>query len=122
MADYTPFFTGGVKPYTATTSAAVTGGQLLVASATGTVGPSGLGGVAVGVAAHDAASGAKVSVWPIRNCVHETATPTGAAFNVTLQAAATGQVDPLGAGTFEKLIGVTLTTAGAAAKVRWIGV
>lgn len=72
MADYTPVYSGGVVPFTATTSAIVTGGQVLEVSATGTVAAAGANSVKfIGVAGHDAASGARVDVWPIVNCVHE---------------------------------------------------
>jgi predicted transcriptional regulator len=71
MAEYTPVFTGGVVPFTATTSGAVTAGRVLAASATGTVAHAAADStVAVGVAAHDAASGAKVTVWPLEGCTH----------------------------------------------------
>ena len=57
MADYSPVYSGGVTPFTQTTSAAVTGGQVLEVTATGTVGPATAATVKpVGVAAHDAAS------------------------------------------------------------------
>jgi len=72
MADYQPVFSGGAVPWTATTSAGVTGGRVLAASATGTVAHAAADStVAVGVAAHDAASGAKVTVWPLDGVVHE---------------------------------------------------
>jgi hypothetical protein len=72
MADYQPIVSGGAVPWTATTSAIVTGGRVLAASATGTVAHAAADStVAVGVAAHDAASGAKVTVWPLDGVVHE---------------------------------------------------
>src|SRR6266581_1006849 len=94
MSDYTPVYTGGALPLTITTSGAVTGGQVLVASAAGTVAASGAASaVAIGVAAHDAASGARVSVWPLANVVHEIVTT----------------------GTVTALDGVTSSTAGTVA-------
>ena len=123
MADYTPVFTGGSRPFTSTTSATVTGGQVLVVSGTGTVGPAGAGsGLCVGVAAHDAASGAQVTVWPLPGVVHETTTPTGVTAGNALASAAAGTVDPgtlatlAAAGT---LIGLALTTATAGNKCQW---
>lgn len=72
MADYTPIYVGGVQPFTATTSAAVTGGKVLVWSGASTVGHSGADSALVaGVAAHDAASGGRVSVWPVEGCIHQ---------------------------------------------------
>lgn len=71
MAEYAPLYTGGVVPFTATTSAAVTSGRVLAISATGTVAHAGADStVAVGVAAQSAASGALVTVWPLDGCVH----------------------------------------------------
>lgn len=129
MADYTPVYTAGARPATYTTSASVTGGTLLAVSGTATVATAGaLSAIVVGVAAHDAASGAKVSVWPLDGLVHEVV----AANNITqgngIQSAASGQADPAttslatqaAAGT---LIGVALTTvtAGSGAVVRFLG-
>ena len=125
MADYTPVYTGGAVPFTQTTSAAVTGGQVLVASAASTVGPSGgASAVAIGVAAHDAASGAKVSVWPLANVVHEltttgTVTALDGVTSSTAGTVATGVVATVAAaGT---LIGIALTTATTGNKVRFVG-
>jgi hypothetical protein len=124
VADYTPVFEGGAIPFTQTTSGAVTGGQVLVASAAGTVAAAGgVSAVVVGIAAHDAASGAKVSVWPINNVIHElTCTGTITALDGVSSAAA-GAIATVvvatgaAAGT---LIGIALTT-GTTAKIRFIG-
>jgi hypothetical protein len=125
MADYTPVYSGGAVPFTLTTSAAVTGGQVLVASAAGTVGPSaGASAVAIGVAAHDAASGGKVTVWPLANVVHEltttgTVTALDGVTSGTAGTVATGVVATVAAaGT---LIGIALTTATTGNKVRFVG-
>jgi hypothetical protein len=115
VADYQPVFTGGAKPWTATTSAAVTGRRLLVESGSGTVAMAGADATdVVGVAAFDAASGAKVTVWPIDGVIHELeasgATTTGSA----IVSDANGQVKSAtlataaAAGT---LIGLATTTA-----------
>lgn len=125
MADYTPVFSGGVLPVTFTTSGAVTGGQILAASATGTVAAAGAASaVWVGVAAHDAASGAKVAVWPLANVVHElVATGTITALD-GVSSAASGGIQTVvvatgaAAGT---LLGIALTTASNPNKVRFIG-
>ncbi len=125
MSDYTPVYTGGALPLTFTTSGAVTGGQVLVASAAGTVAASGAASaVAIGVAAHDAASGARVSVWPLANVVHEivttgTVTALDGVTSSTAGTVATGVVATVAAaGT---LIGIALTTATTGLKVRFIG-
>lgn len=125
MADYTPIYDGGADPFTQTTSGAVTGGQVLVASGAGTVAAAGgASAVAVGIAAHDAASGAKVTVWPLTNVVHEivttgTVTALDGVTSATAGTVATGVVATVAAaGT---LIGIALTTATTGNKVRFIG-
>ncbi|MEO3929246.1 capsid cement protein [Micromonosporaceae bacterium B7E4] len=123
MADYLPVYTGGVVPFTATTSGAVTGGRVLAASATGTVAHAAADSTGVvGVAAHDAASGAKVTVWPIDNCVHELEASGAIAALAGVVTDANGQVKTAtlataaAAGT---LIGTALTTAaGSPLKLR----
>lgn len=130
MADYTPVYTGGVKPFSLAASAAVTGGQLVVVSGAGTVANSAAtSALVVGVAAHDAASGGRVSVWPLANCIHEVPVGTGtvtagdgvvsaAAQNGSVISAPTSIATQAAAGT---LIGIALTTATATNKVRFIG-
>jgi len=62
MTDYLPRYKHGAS-ITRTASAAITGGQLLAVSGSGTVAPSGANATNwVGVAAQDAASGAGVTV------------------------------------------------------------
>jgi hypothetical protein len=63
MSDYLPVYTPG-QAFTLTASAAITGGQLLEVTGSGTVGPAAAGSVkVVGVAAFDCASGARITVW-----------------------------------------------------------
>jgi hypothetical protein len=126
MADYSPVYSGGIQAFTATTSAAVTGGRVLEVSGNGTVAQAGAGSlVAVGVAAHDAASGARVTVWPLANVVHELPVATGtvtAADGVT--SSTTGGVTTAVVGTAAAagtLIGIALTTAASPNKVRFVG-
>ena len=115
MADYTPIFTAGVVPWTATTAGAVTGGRVLAASATGVVTHAGADStVAVGVAAHDAASGAKVTVWPLDNCIHQleaTGAITALAGVVTDTAGQVKTATIATAAAAGTLIGTALTTA-----------
>lgn len=127
MADYSPVYTGGVKPFTATTSGAVIGGTLAAVSGSGTVATAGaLSAVCVGVFAHDAASGARVTIWPLDGCIHELVAANGITQGNGIQSAASGQVDPAttslatqaAAGT---LIGVALTTVTSGNKVRFQG-
>jgi hypothetical protein len=125
MADYTPVYSGGVEPVTFTTSGAVTGGQVLVVSATGTVAAAaGVSAVVVGIAAHDAASGARVTVWPITNVIHEiVATGTVTALD-GISSAAAGIVQTVAVATGAAagtLIGIALTTATNPNKVRFMG-
>lgn len=123
MADYTPVTTGGNKPFTSTASAAITGGQLVAVSGTGTVAPAGAdSGIVVGVAAHDAANGAKVAVWPLVGPIHETTTSAGVTAGNSLASEAAGGIKSgtlatlAAAGT---LLGTALTTASAGNKARW---
>lgn len=125
MADYQPVFTGGAKPWTATTSAAVTGGRVLVESGNGTVAMSGAAATdVVGVAAFDAASGAKVTVWPLDGVIHELEASAAITTGAGIETAANGQVATVttsiaagsAAGT---LVGTALTTAaGSPLKLR----
>lgn len=127
MADYSPVYPSGSLPFTKTASAAVTGGQVVETTTTGAVGPAAAGSLkSIGIAAHDAAIGARVTVWPLANIEHEivvvaAATVTvgdgviaGTAGTVNTVAVATGAA----AGT---LIGIATTTATAPAKVRFVG-
>ena len=127
MADYTPVYAAGQLPFSATTSAAVTGGTLAAVSGNGTVATAGAASTVVcGVFAHDAASGARVSVWPLDGLTHEIVSASNITAGGGIQAAASGQADPVAtsiaagsaAGT---LIGTALTTATAPAKVRFEG-
>jgi hypothetical protein len=122
VADYSPVETGGAKPRTFTASAVITGGQVVIATGNDTVGPSGAASTAVvGVAAHDAANGAVVTVWPLPGVTHEiTASAIVAAGGVLISAAA-GQVAPVAAETGLALLGVCTRGAGAAAKCQFMG-
>jgi hypothetical protein len=125
MADYVPIYSGGVTPFTQTTSGAVTGGQVLVASGVDTVAAAGgVSAVVVGIAAHDAASGAKVTVWPIANCIHEIVTTGTVTALDGVTSAASGTVSTVviatgaAAGT---LIGTALNTKTTGLKVKFVG-
>ncbi|WP_188188046.1 capsid cement protein [Nonomuraea sp. SYSU D8015] len=125
MADYTPVYYGGAEPFAMTASAAITGGQVVHASGVGTVAPTaGASGSVVGVAAFDAASGTRVTVWPISGVMHETTTPAGVTAGAALASAASGGVDSGTLGTLAAaghLIGTAVSTATAGNKCRWIG-
>ncbi len=117
MADYAPIYTPG-NAITLTTSGAVVGGQLLVVTASGTVGPSAAAThLWVGVAAQDAASGARVAVFA--GGVQElTATGTITAGQL-VEPAAAGSVAAHTNGTNDvNSVGVALTSATTGNKVR----
>jgi hypothetical protein len=115
MADYTPVYSGGSVPKTFTTSAAVTGRRLVAVSGNGTVAHAGADdATVVGVAAHDAASGAVVAVWPVVGVVHELEASGAITADAGVVSDANGQVKTAtiataaAAGT---LIGTAVTTA-----------
>lgn len=125
MADYTPIHSGGAVPFTMTTSAVVVGGRMVSTSGNFTVANSGAASATcIGVAAHDAASGAKVTVWPLRNVTHEIESTgtlaagdgvvTGAAGVAATAVVATAAA----AGT---LLGIAEAAATGGAVVRFIG-
>lgn len=125
MADYTPIHSGGAIPFTSQASATIVGGTLVSASGNFTVATAGAAALTVvGVAAHDAASGAKVTVWPIKNVTHEiTSTGTIAAADGIVSGAAgvaaTASIaTAAAAGT---LLGKALGPATGGAVVRFIG-
>lgn len=122
MADYTPVFANGTAPWTLQASATVTGGRLVEVTGNGTVGPAGAASVKVlGVAATDAATGAKVQVWPLAGLTHKVLGTGAIAAGDNLAAGAAGVVAAIGAGTFGQLIGVADRAAADATIVRFVG-
>lgn len=112
MAESLPLFAPGAD-ITFTASAAITGGQLVAVTGARTVGPAAAGSSAwIGVAAHDAANGAKVLV---RNGGVFELTASGAiAAGVNVIAAASGAVAAIGAETdYSKVVGVALAAAAS---------
>jgi hypothetical protein len=103
---------------TGTASATITGGQLLVVSGNGTVGPAGASGPAViGVAAFDAASGDRVSYFP-RGKVHVSTASGAITAAARVDAGAAGTVASASAALTN--IGIALTTAADTALVEWM--
>lgn len=103
---------------TGTTSATVTGGQVLIVSGNGTVGPATADSNAVvGVACHDAASGALVTYVP-RGKVHVSTASGGITAAARVNSGAAGTVASAAAGTGN--IGIALTTALDTASVEWM--
>jgi len=122
MADYTPRFPATFAPVTQQASATVVGGRLVENTGNGTVGPAGAASVKVaGVAAHDAASGQKVVVWPLPGIVHRVTGAGAISAGDNLAAGAAGVVAPIAAGTFGQLVGVALAPAADGATVHFIG-
>lgn len=111
MADYLPKFDSG-KPFTATASAAVTGGRVLIVSGAGTVAHAGADAVAatlVGVAGFDAATGERVTVYPLKGAVHKLTAGAAIAAGAAIGTLAAGKVDDAGTNRFA----VALTAAAA---------
>lgn len=127
MADYTPIYSGGVVPFTSTTSAAVTAGRLAAVSGAGTVAMAAADSLAVvGVFASDAGSGAKVGIWPMNNCVHELLSTTTITASATagVVADANGQVKAATIATAAaagSLVGVGVTSVTTSGLVRVMG-
>lgn len=145
MGDYTYVKSGGDDGATLVASTAVTGGDLLVVSGSGTVATAAATAALnyVGVAAHNAPAGGSVTVWT-RGMVHESIAdgPVTAGDQLTTTATAGRQVKslPPSAGDLgaafnqaadnavlntavnnaRALIGIALTTVVDGAKVRWV--
>lgn len=124
MADYTPVFPGA-GPFTSQASGTISGGDCVEVSGSGTVAAAAAGSLkVVGIAAHDASSGQKVAVLPLKS-VHETLAGAGGvtAGNPLKVGAASGKLILWVTGTDSAaaFVGVALTTAAADASLRWIG-
>lgn len=121
MADYAPVY-GRPKTVTLTAGAAITGGQVLSFSAADTVVPAALNaGNYAGVAAHDAASGAPVTVMMGAGVVHETAAAaaTAAAALVFAGSSTAGELGSASTG-YNVAIGVAVrASTGTHGICRW---
>ncbi len=119
MSDYAPLYMPG-DAITCVTSGAVTGGRLVAVSGNNTVAHAAADSNAVvGTAAHDAASGANLTVHG-RGPVH-TATAAGAiTAGDRVNAAANGTVKTATAGVGN--VGIALTTAADTATVTYMEV
>lgn len=128
MADYTPVYTPGTA-VALTASAAVTGGQIVAVSGDGTVAPAAAGSAkVVGVAGHDAATNARLTVW-CGGMIHEGVASGAITAGDQLVTAANGQVASKAAASgatagdindARSIAGVALTTAANAATVRFV--
>ena len=125
MAEYTPVFANGTAPWTLQASAAITGGRLVAVSGAGTVAPAGAGATnVIGVSANDAASGAKVQVWPLAGLTHKVLGTGAIAAGDNLAAGAAGVVATVtfaAAGDPPKVVGVADRAAADATLVRFVG-
>lgn len=138
MPDYTPFYVPG-KVWTSTASAAVTGGDLVEVSGSGTVAKAAVAASGstkfVGVAGHDAPINGRVTVYG-RGIIHQSVAQgtvtAGDLLTTPLTGATAGaQVQTLAAVTTptaadvtntRAIIGIALETATNPAKVRWMEV
>lgn len=119
MADYEATY-GRPQHLQATAGAAITGGQVLVYSAADTVIPAaGASSAFAGVAGHDAANGAPVTILAGSGIVHETQTTAAAvAVGALIQSAAGGLVTGGAAAGAE--IGVAIrAVSGSGGVLRW---
>lgn len=111
MADYLPKFKPG-QAVTFTASADVIGGRLVSITGARTVGPSAADAATViGVAAFDALSGEKVTVFPRPTGVHQLVASAAIAVGAKVITAAAGKVATVGAGA--NPIGIALEAAAA---------
>lgn len=103
---------------TGTASATITGGQVLIVSGNGTVGPATADSNAVvGVAGFDAATGELVPYFP-RGKVHITTAAGAITAAARVNSAAAGTVASAAAAVAN--IGIALTTAADTALVEWM--
>jgi hypothetical protein len=115
MAEYLPLYKPG-HAITSQASAAITAGQLLEVTGTGTVGPAGAASTkTVGVAAFDTASGEKVTFFA--GGVQRITAAGAVTAGDLLAAGAAGKVAAIGANAFGTLVGLALTTAADTALV-----
>lgn len=116
MAEYLPIYKPG-QAVTLKASASITGGQVVAVSGNGTVAPAGADSAAwVGVAAFDAATNDNVTIFcgGVQNVTASGAITAGDA----IECAASGAVATAASATALTYVGIALTTAADAAKVR----
>src|SRR6266705_2006818 len=120
MADYTPVY-GRPTTMTLTAGATITGGDVLVFSAADTVVPSAVNPANyAGIAAHDAVSGAPVTVYMGAGIIHETAVAGATSADVLLYAGAAGKItSTIGTGFGAVAVGVSLRATAGAGTLRW---
>jgi Uncharacterized conserved protein (DUF2190) len=121
MADYAPVYGADMgEAVTLTAGAAITGGQALVYTDVDTVQPSsGASQAFAGIAGHDAASGAPVTVHMGAGVVHETQTTAVAVAAGALIAAAAGGLIAGGATAGAELGVAVRAVGGSGGLLRW---
>lgn len=129
MSQYSPEYAAGRIPVTGTCSSAVTGGEVLVVTGSGTLGASSAATVAtVGVALSDGAASGDVTYLP-RGPIHLGVASGSITAGNQLVAAVGGRVAALAVATGNAaadinnaryVIGVALTTADDNASVQWM--
>lgn len=125
MSDYTPV-SSDQAAYTATAGAAITGGQLVTASADLAVSPSTTNDRSIGVAAHDAPSGGRVTVYVLPGMIHEVVVQ-GVLVLAAGNDVIAGTTGTIKAGTLATdaaagtLLGICVKGATGPAKARFIG-
>jgi hypothetical protein len=128
MPDYQPVNPTNTLPKTRTAGAAITGGQLLLPTADSVVSPVTANTQrATSVAAHDAPSGGRVTVWPLPGVIHESVNNNAGAVTAgaPITAGASAGVDTGLLGTVAAagtLVGICTKGAASGAKLQWIGV
>lgn len=112
MADYLPKYEPGIGiPFTVGATAVV-GGRLVEVSTANAIIPAGADSAKVaGVAAQDAETGERVTVFPRSGGVHRLTASAAIAVGARVISAAAGKVATIGAGT--NPIGIALTAAAA---------
>ena len=120
MADYEPTY-GKPQSVTLIAGAAITGGQLVSITADNTVSPTSAGPANfAGVAGHDAATGANVTIYGGSGIVHETGIAAGVASGTLVYAGASGQVTGTAGANYGAVpIGVATRTVSGAGTQRW---
>ena len=121
MPDYAPLHTPA-QTFTRTAGAPITGGRVLSVGATdGSVIPAAANDIDfIGVAAHDTANGARVTVHGLKGAIHLlTTTAAAVAVGAPVKAAAAGQVVAAVPGTDADrlIVGIALTGVSAAGGV-----
>lgn len=119
MASYTPLYSPG-DAISVTASVAVTGGQIVEITGSGTVGPAAANSVKVlGVAAFDAAANARVTVHVGKHIQEVTASGAIAAGDL-VAAGANGTISTNAVPAAGVQAGVALTSAASGAKAQYV--